>query len=114
MRSPHLPVRLIVCARRRGLSRTARLEPGADMAKKLRPIMPVRVARLHGRLLISVALGAIVTLAVAPTDWRVPTKLLVGCDTGVLLYLGLVLQLVLTCGVREIKRRAAEDDEGAL
>ena len=86
------------------------------MANKIatRPIMPVRLARLHARLLISIAFGATVTLGLAMTDWRTATKLLLGWDIGVVLYLVLVYQLMVTCGVDEIRRRAAEDDEGAL
>jgi uncharacterized membrane protein len=76
--------------------------------------MPVRLARLHARLLISVAVGIAVTLSLATTDWYMATKLLLGWDIGVALYLALVYQLVATCGIDEIRRRAAEDDEGAL
>lgn len=86
------------------------------MARKIaaRPIMPVRLARLHARLLISIVVGVAVTLGLGLTDWRMATKLLFGWDIGVVLYLALVYQLVATCGIDEIRRRAAEDDEGAL
>jgi uncharacterized membrane protein len=86
------------------------------MARKIvaRPIMPVRLARLHARLLFSVAVGLAVTLGLAMTDWRMATKLLLGWDIGVVLYLVLVYQLMVTCGIAEIRRRADEDDEGAL
>jgi|ERR1044071_133844 uncharacterized membrane protein len=76
--------------------------------------MPVRLARLHARLLISIAIGMAVTLGLSMTDWTMATRLLVGWDTGVVLYLLLVYQLIVTCGIDEIRRRAAEDDEGAL
>ncbi len=76
--------------------------------------MPVRLARLHARLLISIALGLIVTLGLSLTDWRMATKLLLGWDLGVVLYLLLVYQLMMTCGIADIRRRAAEDDEGAV
>ena len=86
------------------------------MARKIiaRPILPVRLARLHARLLISITVGAAVTLSLATTDWYMATKLLIGWDSGVVLYLALVYQLVATCGIDEIRRRAAQDDEGAL
>jgi uncharacterized membrane protein len=86
------------------------------MARKIvaRPIMPVRVARLHVRLLISAAIGMAVTLGLAMTDWSMATKLLLGWDIGVVLYLVLIHHLMVTCGIDEIRRRAAEDDEGAL
>jgi uncharacterized membrane protein len=85
------------------------------MARKTsaRPTMPVRFARLHARLLISIAVGMAVTLGLAMTDWSMATKLLLGWDIGVVLYLVLVYQLMVTCGIAEIRRRAAEDDEGA-
>ena len=86
------------------------------MARKIiaRPIMPVRLARLHARLLVSIAVGLAVTLGLGVTDWSIATRLLLGWDLGVVLYLLLVYQLMITCGIDEIRRRASEDDEGAL
>lgn len=86
------------------------------MARKIatQPLMPVRLARLHARLLISIAIGLFVTLGLSLTDWSMATRLLIGWDTGVVLYLLLVYQLMVTCGIDDIRRRAAEDDEGAL
>jgi uncharacterized membrane protein len=86
------------------------------VARKIadRPIMPVRLARLHARLLISIAVGMAVTLGLTMTDWSMATKLLLGWDIGVVLYLALICQLMITCGIDEIRRRAAEDDEGAF
>lgn len=86
------------------------------MARKIadRPVMPVRLARLHARLLISIAIGMAVTIGLAMTDWSMATKLLLGWDIGVVLYLALIYQLMISCGIDEIRRRAAEDDEGAL
>lgn len=86
------------------------------MARKIatRPLMPVRLARLHARLLISIAVGLFVTLGLSLTDWSMATKLLIGWDVGVVLYLLLVYQLMVTCGIDDIRRRAAEDDEGAV
>jgi uncharacterized membrane protein len=86
------------------------------VARKIatRPLMPVRLARLHARLLISVAVGLFVTLGLSLTDWSMATKLLIGWDIGVVLYLLLVYQLMITCGIDDIRHRAAEDDEGAV
>ena len=83
------------------------------MARKIaaRPILPVRLARLHARLLISVAVGMAVILGLAMTDWSMATRLLLGWDIGVVLYLVLAYQLMVTCGIDEIRRRAAEDDD---
>ncbi len=85
--------------------------PSGKLAK---PILPIRLARLHARLLISVAFGIAVAAALMGTDWRIPTRLLVGWDSGVVLYLVLTYWMMLTSGVPEIRRRAAADDEGAL
>src|SRR6202158_104035 len=86
------------------------------MARKIiaKSSMPIRFARLHARVLISIAVGMAVTLGLAMTDWSMATKLLLGWDLGVVLYLVLVYQLMVTCGIDDIRRRAAEDDEGAL
>src|SRR6185312_15378923 len=86
------------------------------MAGKIadRPVMPIRLARLHARLLIAIAVGLLVTLGLSMTDWTMATKLLLGWDIGVVLYLVLVYQLMMTCGIDDIRRRAAEDDEGAV
>lgn len=82
--------------------------------KKASQIMPLRLARLHARLLISIAVGLAITLGLSMTDWRMATKLLFGWDASVAIYLILIFQVVITCGIDEIRRRAAEDDEGAL
>jgi uncharacterized membrane protein len=75
--------------------------------------MPVRLARLHARLLISVAFGVAVTLGLAATDWHLATRLLAGWDAGVGLYLISTYLLVSRSTVNEIRRRAAIQDEGA-
>ena len=81
----------------------------------IRPMFPVRFARLHGRLLISLAVGIAAALVVHIwTDWRVPTRLLAGWDVFALLYLGLIHQVMAQCGVAQIRQRAAEEDEGAV
>jgi uncharacterized membrane protein len=64
-------------------------------------------------LLISIAVGVAVTLAVAGTDWHVATRLLTGWDVGIGLYLVSTYLLVSRSTVNEIRRRAAIQDEGA-
>jgi uncharacterized membrane protein len=75
--------------------------------------MPLRLARLHGRLLISIAVGIAVTLALTATDWRTPSRLLAGWDVGVALYLLLAYRMMSQASVNDIRRRAAIQDEGA-
>jgi len=75
--------------------------------------MTVRLARLHGRLLISIAVGTAITLLLMTTPWRMSTKLLSGWDVGVGLYLILVYLQISGAPVSAIRRRAAIQDEGA-
>src|SRR5690242_1878891 len=81
--------------------------------KKHDPLMLVRLARLHARLLISVVVGVAVTLALTATDWRSTTCVLGGWDVGVGFYLISTYLLVSRSTVNEIRRRAAIQDEGA-
>jgi len=84
------------------------------MSRKMRqPRMLARLAYLHARLVISTAVGVAVTLALTTTDSRLPTKLLVGWDVGVGLYLLLIYWQVSGAPVNHIRRRAAIQDEGA-
>ena len=76
-------------------------------------LMPVRLARLHARLLVSVAVGVAVALALIATDWRLATRVLIGWDVGVGFYLVSTYLLVSRSTVNEIRRRAATHDEGA-
>ena len=45
--------------------------------------MPIRLVRLHLRLLLSVAIGVAVFFAALLADWRTPTRVLAGWDVGV-------------------------------
>jgi uncharacterized membrane protein len=74
--------------------------------------MPIRIARLHARLLIAAAIGIII-IVVLPTDWRWPTRLLAGWDVGIAFYLVLTHTVIWRCDVAHLRRRASEQDEGA-
>ena len=78
------------------------------------PCMPIRLARLHARLLISIGVGIAVALVLLGTHWRLPTKLLTGWDVGVALYLLLVYLRISGAPVAAIRHRAAIQDEGAF
>ncbi len=73
-----------------------------------------RIARLHGLLLLALAVALIVA-AFTPSDWRWPTRAAFGWDAGVGLFL--VLSVARLTGARstdQIRARAAElDDAGA-
>jgi len=82
--------------------------------RKPRAILPVRVARLHGRLLVAVAIGILITLATTATSWQWATKLLAGWNTGVLVYLVSIYSVARRGDTRRLRERAAEEDESAL
>lgn len=75
----------------------------------------IRIVRLRPRLFVSAALGIVVIgLLFIATDWRIPTKLLIGWNLGIGLYLVLVYLLVVRSDVHRIRRRAANQDEGSI
>jgi uncharacterized membrane protein len=71
-----------------------------------------RFVRLHSRLLIAVIVGVVVALL--PFTLRLPTRILLGWDIGVILYLALIQTTMSRCDIERIRRRAAEQDEGAV
>ena len=73
---------------------------------------PFRLVRLHGVLLLSLAVAALIALA-APAEWRWTIRLAAGWDAGVALFLMLTfVKLARTESVEAIRARAAELDEG--
>jgi uncharacterized membrane protein len=72
---------------------------------------PLRIVRARPRLFISALVGIIV-IALCPSDWRIATRLLVGWDIGVALYLALALRMMGVADVRHIRLRARLQDEG--
>jgi uncharacterized membrane protein len=80
-----------------------------------RPRSLLRVVRTRPRLFISAALGlAVIAILFAACDWRTPTKLLVGWNLGIGLYLILAFALMARSDVHRIRRRAANQDEGSI
>lgn len=73
-----------------------------------------RFWRLHIRLLAAAAFGIGVTAALSALPWRMPTRILVGWDGGVVLYLALVFWVMARAPVARIRQRACVDDEGAV
>jgi uncharacterized membrane protein len=79
------------------------------------PIRAVRIIRARPRLFISAALGLIATAFLFVTcDWRAVTKLLVGWDFTVVVYLSLAIYLMARSDVHRIRRRAAMQDDGQV
>lgn len=73
----------------------------------------IRVMRARPRLFVSAAAGlCVIAVLFAATDWRPATRLLVGWDVGVVLYLVLAFELFARCDAHHIRRRAAVQDDG--
>lgn len=73
------------------------------------------MVRTRPRLFVSSALGlAVIAILFATCDWRTPTKLLVGWNLGIGLYLVLAFNLMARSDVHRIRRRAANQDEGSI
>ncbi len=77
------------------------------------PPLPIRVARLHAKLVIAVVIGIAVIL-LAPFPVRLPTRLLLGWDVGVAIYLVLMHAALWRATVPQIRQRASQQDEGAF
>src|SRR5215212_97579 len=72
----------------------------------------IRIIRTRPRLFLSALLGlAVIALLFVTSDWRVATKLLIGWDIGVGLYLILAFSLMARSDLHRIRRRAANQDE---
>jgi uncharacterized membrane protein len=79
------------------------------------PLRTMRIVKSRPRLFLSAAIGLIATLFLFMTcDWRAATKLLVGWDTAVVIYLFLAIYLMARSDVHRIRRRAATQDEGQV
>ena len=81
--------------------------------RRRRGFLPHHIVWSRPRLFASLALGlaCIIVFGLA-TDWRPATRLLVGWDLAVTLYLILVLEMMLRARVRDIRQRASREDAG--
>ena len=76
----------------------------------------LRIIRMRPRLFVSagVALVAIALLFAICPKWGATTKLLIGWDLGLTLYLALAFHMMTRADLSHIRSRAAMQDEGAL
>jgi uncharacterized membrane protein len=81
--------------------------------RHLRRFVLVRIARGHPRLLLAIAVGLTV-IAALPGEWRLATRLLIGWDVAVGLYLLAAYEMIWRSDVARMRRRAALYDEGAV
>ena len=72
-----------------------------------------RIVRARPRLFIAALVGLIV-IAASPRDWLLITRLLVGWDVGIALYLIAAYQIIIYAEASHIQRRAAIEDEGQI
>ena len=73
--------------------------------------VPLQVVQARPRLFISIVCGIVLGLML-PADWRVTTRVLMGWNTGALLYFVLAGMMILTASDESIARRAKTQDEG--
>ena len=83
--------------------------PAPTRRRRLPKIL--RVIRARPRLFVA-ALLAVVLSVLLPANWRLGTRVLVGWDAGVALYLIGAFTLLVRSDVARIRRRAAIVDEG--
>ena len=73
----------------------------------------LRIIIARPRLVAAVVVGTAVTLML-PSAWPMTTRLLIGWDSGVVLYLSLFCRLAARSQIHHIRRGAARTDEGRL
>jgi len=91
----------------------AQKKTGIPARPQALPGLPLRMARLHAKLLIAIAVGVAAAL-VTPADWRIWTRLLCGWDVAVAIYLVFTRAIFRSYNVERIRKRAAQQDEGAF
>ena len=74
---------------------------------------PLRIVRTHGRLFSSLAIGTALFFVV-PTTERMATRILIGWDVAVAVYLVLAFVMVSRFDLALVHRRAASQDEGGV
>lgn len=73
---------------------------------------PIRIARTHIKLVVSAAVG-IALFFVLPDSLRVPTRALIAWDTAAVLYLAAATYVIVRSELAHLRKRAADEDEGA-
>jgi uncharacterized membrane protein len=75
---------------------------------------PVRIIRGHRRLLLCFAVSAVAFLILTLAGFgHVSTRILIGWDVGIALYLVTILRSIAKFDLRSVQVHAAEQDEGA-
>jgi uncharacterized membrane protein len=84
------------------------------MAARLsRLLAPVRIVSAHMWLFAAAAIGGGLAFLL-PGEWRLSTRLLIGWNVGVALFLAHAFFTIARFDLRRARQRAAEQDEGAV
>ncbi len=78
------------------------------------PILPIRIYRMHNKLVIAALCGGLVALGALALDIRPLARVLMGWDSGIAIYLMLIAGVMSRTDVASIRKRAALEDEGAI
>lgn len=84
----------------------------ASKKPTVRRPLPVRFVQLHNKLLLAAAAGLAVSL-ILPRGFQTPARILVGWNTGLVIYLVWTYVMMWRAKIEHIRQRAAEEDEGA-
>jgi uncharacterized membrane protein len=87
--------------------------PDSKPARRRRITYPWRVIRSRPRLFICIAIGIACAL-VLPWHWRLATRLLLGWDTAIAIYLVVIYFFITATETGLIRRRAKIEDEGRI
>lgn len=79
-----------------------------------KPPMPIRIARAHFKLVIAIVAGVACGLALLAFQIGATARLLAAWDVSLLVYLALAARFRQRHDVKEIRKRAAEQDEGSF
>lgn len=79
----------------------------------LLPPLPIRIYRLHAKLILAAVVGLIIAAVMLAFNLGALTRLLIGWNGGLVVYLALTYAAIGHTNVEQIRKRAAEQDEGA-
>ncbi|EGP09534.1 protein of unknown function DUF1345 [Bradyrhizobiaceae bacterium SG-6C] len=72
---------------------------------------PLRIVMSRPRTFIALAIG-LASLLFLPASWRAASRLLVAWDIFIAIYVALAFITVFSCGIDDIRRQAARQDDG--
>jgi uncharacterized membrane protein len=82
-------------------------------ARGSRLLKPLRIAKAHTWLVVASAI-TVVSVFLLPDTWRLPTRILVGWNVGVAVYLLHAFITIARFDLKGARERAASEDEGAM